>query len=129
MGAISLVQRLLHRLNAAIEHRLPEQRLFLKSDTGTRFIRLRPWTQALVLSAAIFTVAWTIIATSVLMIDAIGSGSAREQARLSLLAFEDRLDTMSKERDQRATEAAAAQQRFTVALEQVSRMQSGTSGL
>lgn len=114
----------MHRLNAAIEHRLPEQRLFLKSDSGTRFVRLRPWTQAIVLSAAIFTLGWTIIATSVLMIDAIGSGSAREQARLSLLAFEDRLDAMSKERDQRAAEAAAAQQRFTVALEQVSRMQS-----
>lgn len=124
MGALSLVQRVWHRLGAALERRLPEQRLFLKSDSGTRFIRLRPWTQATILCASAFVIAWTIIATGILMIDSIGSGSAREQARLSLLAFEDRLDALSKERDLRAAEAAAAQQRFTVALDQVSRMQS-----
>lgn len=103
---------------------MPEQRLFLKSDSGTRFIRLRPWTQALVLTSSALVVAWTIIASAILLIDSIASGSAREQARLTLLAFEDRLDALSKERDLRAAEAAAAQARFTVALEQVSRMQS-----
>jgi murein DD-endopeptidase MepM/ murein hydrolase activator NlpD len=124
MGAISLVPGLWHRVSAALERRLPEQRLFLKSDSGTRFIRLRPWTQALVLTSSALVVAWTIIASAILLIDSIASGSAREQARLTLLAFEDRLDALSKERDLRAAEAAAAQARFTVALEQVSRMQS-----
>lgn len=124
MGAISLVPGFWHRISAALERRLPEQRLFLKSDSGTRFIRLRPWTQALALGSAALVVAWTILASAILLIDSIGSGSAREQARLTLLAFEDRLDALSKERDLRAAEAAAAQARFTVALEQVSRMQS-----
>jgi len=114
----------LHRLSAGLERRLPEQRLFLKSDSGTRFIRLGPWTQALILAGGAAVVAWTIIVSAVLLIDSIGSGSAAERTRLSFLEFETRLDTLSKERDQRAAEAAAAQQRFTVALEQVSRMQS-----
>lgn len=114
----------LHRLSAGLERRLPEQRLFLKSDQGTRFIRLGPWTQALILFGGAAVVAWTIIVSAVLLIDSIGSGGAAERARLSYLEFENRLDTLSKERDLRAAEAAAAQQRFTVALEQVSRMQS-----
>lgn len=98
--------------------------MFLKSDQGTRFIRLGPWTQAMILVGGAAVVAWTLIVSAVLMIDSIGSGNAAERARLSYLEFETRLDTLSKERDLRAAEAAAAQQRFTVALEQVSRMQS-----
>lgn len=123
-GALSLTSRYFHRVSAALERRLPEQRLFLKSDEGTRFIRLGPWTQALVLSGSALLLAWTILASAILLIDSIGSGNAREQARLSMVAFENRLDVLSKERDQRAAEAAAAQERFNLALDQVSRMQS-----
>ena len=42
-----VLSRVTYRINAAVERRLPEQRLFLKSDTETRFIRLRPATQLL----------------------------------------------------------------------------------
>jgi len=123
-GAITLKHRWYHRASAALERHLPEQRLFLRSDTGTRFVRLRPWTQLVVIAFSAVLVAWTIVASAILMIDAIGSGDAQEQARLSTIAFESRLDSLSKERDLRATEAAAAQDRFSVALTQVSQMQS-----
>ncbi|MBS0563999.1 MAG: M23 family metallopeptidase [Proteobacteria bacterium] len=96
----------------------------MKSDRGTRFVRLGPWTQALVLGGTAVFVAWSLLATGILMIGAIGSGDAREQARQSMIAFEGRLDSLSKERDLRAAEAAAAQARFSVALGQVSQMQS-----
>ena len=116
--------RYLHRLGEVIEDRLPEQRLFLKSDSGTRFVRIKPWTQLLVLSGTAVFIAWSLVATAILMMDAIGSGDVREQARQSMIAFEARLDGLSKERDMRAAEAAAAQARFNVALDQVSQMQS-----
>lgn len=116
--------RYLHRLGEVIEDRLPEQRLFLKSDGGTRFVRIKPWTQLLVLSGTALFVAWSLVATAILMMDAIGSGDVRAQARQSMIAFEARLDGLSKERDMRAAEAAAAQARFNVALDQVSQMQS-----
>lgn len=119
-----MTPHIFHRISAALERRLPEQRLFLRSDQGTRFIRLRPWTQAVVLATSALVMAWTIIASAILLIDSIGSGDAREQARLSYQEFETRLDAMSNERDMRAAEAAAAQERFSVALDQVSRMQS-----
>lgn len=42
----NVLTRFAYRINATLERYFPEQRLFLKSDTETRFIRLRPVTQA-----------------------------------------------------------------------------------
>lgn len=119
-----MISRLFHRLDVALEKRLPEQRLFMKSDRGTRFVRLKPMTQALALGGAALFVGWAIIATSIILINSVGSGDARERVRQSLIAFEGRIDALSKERDQRTAEAEAAQNRFALALNQVSRMQS-----
>lgn len=120
----SLPARLMHRFHAALERRLPEQRLFLRSDTETRFVRLKPTTQAIALGGSAVVLAWTIVATAILMMDSIGSGSAREQSRREMATYEARLDALSQERDRRAEEALAAQERFAIALEQVSSMQS-----
>ena len=116
--------RLLNRINATLERYLPEQRLFLKSDTETRFVRLKPLTQALALGGGALLIGWTIIVSAIFFMDSISSGNARDQARRAQAVFEDRLDALSDERDMRAAEALAAQQRFTVALDQVSAMQS-----
>jgi murein DD-endopeptidase MepM/ murein hydrolase activator NlpD len=116
--------RITHSLNSVLERWLPEQRLFLKSDKTTRFLRLRPATQLLGLGGIALVFGWSIIASSILVIDAISAGSARDEARLAQSAFEARLTDLSAERDRRAAEAAAAQNRFAVALDQVSRMQS-----
>ncbi|MCB2124523.1 MAG: peptidoglycan DD-metalloendopeptidase family protein [Rhodobacteraceae bacterium] len=116
--------RLIGRFNAALERRIPEQRLFLRSDSETRFIRLRPVTQAVAMAGFSLLLAWTIVATAILLMDSIGSGSAREQARREQANYEARLDALSVERDQRAQEAVAAQERFALAMRQVSAMQS-----
>lgn len=116
--------RLIGRLGAALERRLPEQRLFLRSDSETRFIRLRPVTQAVALAGSSLVLSWTIVATAILMMDSIGSGNAREQARREQANYEARLDALSAERDRRAEEAVAAQERFALAMQQVSAMQS-----
>ncbi|MCE5972927.1 DUF5930 domain-containing protein [Sinirhodobacter sp. WL0062] len=116
-------RRLLDRANSSLERWLPEQRLFMKSDSSTRFVRLRPLTQTAALGAIGLLFVWSVLATSLLFIDRISSGSAREQAAISQAAFEMRLDSLARERDARAREASAAQQRFQTALEQVSQMQ------
>ena len=103
---------------------LPEQRLFLKSEDATRFVRLRPVTQATALLAGLLLFVWSVIATSLLFIDGISSGGAREQSAIARAQFEARLDSLSQERDARAAEALAAQKRFQLALDQVSQMQS-----
>lgn len=107
-----------------LERYLPEQRLFLRSDTETRFIRLRSGTQALVLFGSTTLVGWAIVATAILLMDSIGAGSAREQALRDQTMYEARLNDLSDARDARAGEAIAAQERFNAALAQVSAMQS-----
>ncbi|MEZ5913136.1 MAG: DUF5930 domain-containing protein [Paracoccaceae bacterium] len=116
--------RLSYRLHTLLEHYLPEQRLFLRSDTETRYIRLKPSTQAIAMICGALVVAWTIVATAVILMDSIGSGGVRDQARREQAVYEKRLNTLSQARDRSGAEAAAAQERFNVALEQVSRMQS-----
>jgi murein DD-endopeptidase MepM/ murein hydrolase activator NlpD len=113
----------MQRAHAALERRFPERRLFLKSEDHTRFIRLRPGTQLLIWSGAAATVGWTILATAMVLMGSIGAGNYRDQAMRDRSVYEDRLEALAAERDQRALEAAATQDRFAAALRQVSVMQ------
>ncbi|RJE88030.1 M23 family metallopeptidase [Paracoccus onubensis] len=117
-------KRLISSLNSSLERWLPEKRLFLRSDDATRFLRLRPLTQLGCLMGGTVMFGWTLFASSVLVIDAISSGSNEEQMVQAHAAFEERLAQLSSERDARAAEALATQNRFTAALQQVSEMQS-----
>jgi murein DD-endopeptidase MepM/ murein hydrolase activator NlpD len=117
------VNRLIVRLNHKLERYLPEQRLFLRSDTTTRFVRLQPLTQAIAISAVATFFAWGIVATSILLMDSIGSGNLREQAIRDQSTYEQRLNELAVERDQRAKEAEAAQTRFSEAMGRISDMQ------
>jgi murein DD-endopeptidase MepM/ murein hydrolase activator NlpD len=69
-------------------------------------------------------IAWTIIATAIIVMDSIGSGNFREQAKRDQQTYQLRLNEISNERDLRSAEAVAAQERFNAALAQISAMQS-----
>jgi murein DD-endopeptidase MepM/ murein hydrolase activator NlpD len=118
-----VLNRLTYRFHQTLERYFPEQRLFLKSDTETRFIRLRSGTQVIALVGGTLGLAWTIVATALIMMDSIGAGSAREQSARQQAMFEERLNALSADRDLRTEETARAHERFNVALEQVSEMQ------
>jgi murein DD-endopeptidase MepM/ murein hydrolase activator NlpD len=118
-----VISRLSYRINAALERRLPEQRLYLKSETETRYIRLKPATQAIAMTGIAFVVAWSIVATAIVLMDWVSAGSTRDQALRQRAMFEERLNALSADRDLRADEAARAQERFNLALAQVSAMQ------
>ena len=112
------------KFDTLLEKYFPERRVFLKSDTDTRFIRLRPVSQMFAFVGCSAVVAWAIIATAILIMDSIGSGNFREQAKRDQRTYEARLNSLSAERDLRAEEAIAAQERFNSALSQISKMQS-----
>lgn len=116
-------KRLAYRIHAALERRFPERRLFLKSDTETRFIRLGSGTQALGVVVGALTLGWTILATAIIVMDSLGAGDARQQAQRQQSLYEARLSALSTDRDLRADEAARAQERFNLALAEVSQMQ------
>ena len=111
------------KIHAVMERYFPERRIFLRSDTDTRFIRLRPASQLIAFAGCSAILAWAIIATAILIMDSIGSGNFREQAKRDQRTYEARLNALSSERDLRAGEAAAAQERFNSALQQISVMQ------
>ena len=111
------------RLNAALERTLPEKRLFLRSETSTRFVRLRPMVQALILSGSAAFVAWTLVATALVFFDAVGSTDLREAARREQSYFEERLADLTAQRDRASAEAQAAHRRFGEALDRVGGMQ------
>lgn len=123
LGDSQVRSRLTIRLHALVERFFPERRLFLRSDSDTRFIRLRSETQAVGFVGLTLLVGWSIVATSILLMDSIGAGNFRDQAKRDQLTYQQRLNALSAERDARAAEALAAQDRFSSALKQISVMQ------
>ena len=121
---IDVRTKLAIKTHAFLERHFPERRVFLKSDNDTRFIRLRSSTQLVALAGCSVMVAWAIIATAIILMDSIGSGNFREQAKRDQRTYQARLNDLSAQRDGRAEEALAAQQRFNAALAQISIMQS-----
>jgi murein DD-endopeptidase MepM/ murein hydrolase activator NlpD len=122
-GICSVLKRLSYRINGFVGRYFPEQRLFLKSDSDTRYIRLPPLTQAVAVTGAALFLGWTILATSILLMESISAGSGRDQAQRQQSLYEARLNALSADRDLRAEEAARAQERFNLALKEVSDMQ------
>ena len=115
--------RLAINTHALMERCFPERRLFLRSDSDTRFIRLKSETQFVAVAGSALVVVWAIVATAILVMDNIGAGNFREQAKRDLQTYQMRLNALSRERDARAAEALAAQERFNAVLAQISVMQ------
>ncbi|PLS20720.1 DUF5930 domain-containing protein [Neptunicoccus cionae] len=112
------------KLNALLARHVPEQRIYMRTERTTRYFRATPLFQTAVGAVITVTVCWTVIATSTLMIDRISARSDKTQAQVMQRAYEARLNELSKERDTRALEAQTAQDRFYIALEQISQQQS-----
>ena len=115
-------------LNSILGRRVPEKRLFLRTDTETRFVKLSPLTQLFMLLGVSVIVIWSIIATAIVLIETIGSGNFRDQARRDQALYEERLNALASERDIREQESITSQNRFNTALNQISVMQSTLLG-
>ncbi len=84
-----------------LERHFPERRLFLRSEDETRFIRLRPGTQLIAFAGSAALIAWTIIASAILLMDTIGAGNYRSQAIRDQQTYQTSLNAMAEERDLR----------------------------
>lgn len=110
-------------LNHTLERYLPEKRLFLRSDTSTRFVRLRPVSQAVILTGTMGYMAWSLVATSILFFEVVGSNDMRASAQREQIYFETRLNDLAAQREQSEAEAQAANNRFGEAMDRVASMQ------
>ena len=114
---------LLQRIDRVFSGLFPERRVFLKSDDDTRFIRLRPSTQAGVFGGVALIIAWSIVATAILLIDSIGAGNFREQAIRDQETYQQRLQIMASERDASVKTATAVMASYEAALAEIAEMQ------
>jgi murein DD-endopeptidase MepM/ murein hydrolase activator NlpD len=111
------------RLNGALSTAFPEKRLFIQSGDTTRYIRLTSLSQLLSGSAALVALGWMAVATATVVIDRVAAENGVSRVVVLQGAYEARLEELAAERDLRAGEARSAQERFQVAMEQVSRQQ------
>ena len=79
--------------------------------------------QVVALAGSTMLVGWTIVASAIILMDTIGAGSLRDQAVREQASYEERLNALSEERDARIEDARAAHERFSLALAEVSAMQ------
>ena len=101
--------RLAIKTHAILERFFPERRLFLRSDNDTRFIRLKSSTQAIAFLGTALVISWTTIATAILLMDSIGAGNFREQAKREQITYQQRLNALSAERDAQWARVAKAE--------------------
>ncbi len=115
--------RIANRINRALGSWFPELRIFLRTDADTRYVRLSPATQAAGIAGATALISWAVVATAILMIDALGAGHDGDRAQRDRVAYEMRIAALSRERDAQTAVAIAAEQRFAQAMAELSAMQ------
>ena len=111
-------------INRILGKHVPEQRIYLRSDNTTRYVRLSPLIQTIMGTTFALAFCWTIVSSVALAVQAISANSEKEQATVLQDAYEQRLTQLASERDQRSLEAQTSLDRFYIALRQVSAQQS-----
>ena len=109
--------------NSARRRIFSEKRLFLKSEAGTRLVRLGPGAQLAAVAGTALVIGWSILSAAILAVDTINAGSFRDLAERERRGYEARIAEIAAERDARATETQRAHERFALAMDQISRMQ------
>jgi len=103
---------------------LPEQRIYVKTgEDQTRYFKVTTKTQALLGTAAFLLAGWTVVSSSALVLGMVSADTEAKQAQAVSQAYEERIAVLREERDQRAEEATSIQERFLVALGEISEQQ------
>jgi murein DD-endopeptidase MepM/ murein hydrolase activator NlpD len=115
--------RILRRANDVLSAIVSEKRVYIQSGDSTSYARITPLSQLLLGGAAFALSGWLAVSTSLVVLDQV---SARDKVTETVVlreSYQNRLDDLARERDQRAAEARSAQSRFQVAMDQISRQQ------
>jgi murein DD-endopeptidase MepM/ murein hydrolase activator NlpD len=111
-------------LNGGLARIIPEKHLLIQTPRSTRSLRFTPLVQLMSGTAFAGVVGWVAVLSATLAIEAVGPDHRLSSAAVLQSAYQERLEDVAAERDQRAAEARSAQERFQVAMEQISRQQS-----
>ena len=111
-------------LNSRLERIFPKLRVFLRVGSDTKFVSLSPLTQATGWAGCVLLVGWTVIASAILLADTIALGSLRDQSARERQLYEERIGSLSEERNLSSAEARDASERLSAAQELISAMHS-----
>nr|WP_246399822.1 DUF5930 domain-containing protein [Amaricoccus macauensis] len=111
-------------MNGGLARIIPEKHLLIQTPRSTRSLRFTPLVQLMSGTAFAGVVGWVAVLSATLAIEAVGPDHRLSSAAVLQSAYQERLEDVAAERDQRAAEARSAQERFQVAMEQISRQQS-----
>lgn len=110
-------------MNVSLSKILPEQTLVIRSNTDQRELTFSPVTRLGLLFLTTIVVVWFVIASVATISIGFDSGSAEARNEALQDAYEQRLAELATERDAFAVRTQAMQNRFALALEQVSAQQ------
>jgi murein DD-endopeptidase MepM/ murein hydrolase activator NlpD len=111
-------------MNRALSAHIPEKRVFVQSADATSYIRITPLSQLMLGTATLAVAGWMAVATAGMVLDVVSADKTASQTVKLQGAYQSRLDEISEERDLRARETRSAQDRFQIAMKQISRQQS-----
>jgi murein DD-endopeptidase MepM/ murein hydrolase activator NlpD len=111
-------------MNRALSAHIPEKRVFVQSADATSYIRITPLSQLMLGTATLVAAGWMAVATAGMVLDVVSADKTASQTVKLQGAYQSRLDEISQERDLRARETRSAQDRFQIAMKQISRQQS-----
>jgi len=106
-----------------LQRAFPEKRIFIKSGTGTRFVRLGTRHQLLAGVALTALVAWSAAATAFLVIGLVKGGGEATALRNEQSVYESRINDLAGQRDQQRMAALAMQERHETALDEIAAFQ------
>ena len=118
-----MISTFLNTVNARLGRYFPEQRIYLKTESDMRYVRLTPFAQISATTILAFLFLWLLFSTTIVLIEATQSSGERDQSGRQQRLFEQRLSALSQDLNLRTNEAVSAQKRFNKALAQVSQMQ------
>ena len=112
-----------HRESKWLSALVPEKRLFIQSGTTTSYIRISPFAQIGFAAAGLIVIGWVAVASAIIAVELVAPGDPASRISVLQDAYEARMQELTSERDRSATEARSAQERFDLAVEQISRQQ------
>ncbi len=119
-----LMTQVVAKLNTALARHVPALRVFVKGDAATRYYELSPVKQVLLGSLTFALTGWLLVSTSAIILSAFQSNSTQDQAQVLQQAYEARIAALTEERDISRAEADMARDRFSLALAEVSSLNS-----
>lgn len=111
------------RPNWGLSAILPAKHIIIREDGGARQLVIGPFTQLAVGLGAAALLGCAALSAAALVNQSLAPRAAAEVSPLRA-AYEQRLDDLAEERDERADEARSAEGRFQLAMDQISRQQS-----